>query len=138
MSYHIHSDSKFSDVLGSFQTVTVTVIVLYLSHRIRLVKVNNSSLKTITSKGFSSRTTRCVNSRSSCCNSPGKALHIGISSMALRRPVPEELAITDRQTDTHTHTRNTAINTINIYIINTRTPCVCVCNFGNNGNGRRS
>ena len=45
-----YSDSKFSDVPGSLETVIVivTVIVSYLSSCIRLVKVNSSLLKTVT------------------------------------------------------------------------------------------
>ena len=42
---HPFSDSKFSDVPGSLQTV----IVSYLSSCIRLVKVNSSLIKTISS-----------------------------------------------------------------------------------------
>ena len=38
-----------------------------------------------------------VNSRSSCRNSPGKALHFGEISEALRPPVPEISEITDTQ-----------------------------------------
>ena len=37
-------------------------------------------------------------------NSPGEALHIGASSVALRPPVPDISEITDRHTDTRTHT----------------------------------
>ena len=62
------------------------------------------------SKGLSSRTTCHVNLRISCCNSPGIALHVGVSGMALRPPVPEELEITD--THTRKDTQNTAINII--------------------------
>ena len=59
-------------------------------------------------KGFISRTTRRVDSKTSRWNSPGEALHVGESRVALRRPVPEISEITN--THTHTHTRNTAIN----------------------------
>ena len=43
---------------------------------------------------------------------PGEALHVGESGMALRPPVPAELEITNKHTDTQTHTQNTAINII--------------------------
>ena len=52
-----------------------------------------------------------VNSRSSCCNSPGEVLHVGASSVALQPPVPDISEITD----THTHTQNTAINIIDYH-----------------------
>ena len=51
---------------------------------------------------------RRVDSRSSRCNSPGEALHVGASSVALRPPVPGISEITD----THTHTRSMSINII--------------------------
>ena len=53
-------------------------------------------------KAFFSRTTRRVDSKTSHCNSSGEALHVGESSVALRRPVPEISEITNAQTDTHT------------------------------------
>ena len=40
--------------------------------------------------------------------SPDEALHDGVRSVALRRPVPEKLEITE----THTDTQNMAINII--------------------------
>ena len=55
---------------------------------------------------------RRVDSRSSRCNSPGEALHVGASSVALRPPVPSISEITDTRTHTQTHTQNTAINII--------------------------
>ena len=54
-------------------------------------------------KAFSSQS-RHVNSKTSWCNSTGKALHVGGSSVALRRPVPEISEITSTQTDKYTHT----------------------------------
>ena len=52
-----------------------------------------------------------TNWKTSQCNLPGKAFHIGESSVVLPRPVPEISEIKNTQTDTHT--QNTAINIIN-------------------------
>ena len=65
-----------------------------------------------TSKGYFSRTMRRVNSRSSRCNLPSEALHVGASSVALRPQVPDISEITDGHTDTHTNTQITTINII--------------------------
>ena len=51
------------------------------------------------SKGFFSQTMQYVNYRSSRSNSPGEALQIGASSVALQPPVAEEFS---EITDTHT------------------------------------
>ena len=58
---------------------------------------------------------RRVDSGSSCCNSPGEALHVSASSIALRPTVPDISEITDTRTHTDTHTQNTCINIIDIY-----------------------
>ena len=55
-----------------------------------------------TSKAFFSLTVRRIDSRSNLCNSPGEALHIGVRSAALRRPVHEISDGTNKQTHTHT------------------------------------
>ena len=53
------------------------------------------------SKGFCFQTMRRVDSRSSCCNSPCEALHVGASSIALQ---PLVLDVRNyRHTNTHTH-----------------------------------
>ena len=65
-----------------------------------------------TSIGFFSRTMYRVDLRSSCCNSPGEALHVGASSVALWPPVPDTSEIRHTDTHTQTHTQNTCINII--------------------------
>ena len=57
------------------------------------------------SKGFSSRTMRYVNSRSSRFNSPSEALDVGASTVTLRPPVPDISETTDTHTHTHIHTQ---------------------------------
>ena len=42
-----------------------------------------------------------VDSKSSCCNSPGEALHVGASSVSLRPPIPDISEITNAHTHTH-------------------------------------
>ena len=59
---------------------------------------------------------RRVNSKSSHCNSPSEALHVGASSVTLQSPIPDMSEITD----THKDTQYTAIN-----IINTDLSCIC-------------
>ena len=58
-----------------------------------------------TSKAFFSLTVNCIDSRSGLCNSPGKALHVCVSGVALRLPVHEisdgTNKETNKQTDTH-------------------------------------
>ena len=53
-------------------------------------------------KGFCPKPHAVLTQKTSRCISPGEALHVGKSSVALRRPVPEILEITNTQTDTHT------------------------------------
>ena len=56
-----------------------------------------------TSKAFFSLTVRHIDSRSGFCNSSGEALHVGIRSSALRRPVHEISDGTNKQTNRQTH-----------------------------------
>ena len=64
------------------------------------------------SKGFSSRTTRHIGSKSSLCNSSGESLYPGERNTAIRHSVPEILR---GRTDRHTH--STSINYIDFQVI---------------------
>ena len=58
---------------------------------------------------------RYVDSKPSRYNSPGEALHVSASSVALRPPIPDISEITNKHTQTHT--QNTAINIIDIELL---------------------
>ena len=63
---------------------------------------NSASNWRKTSKGFYSQTTHRIGLKSSLCNSPGEALQEGVSSVAIRPPIPDISGWTDTQTDRHT------------------------------------
>ena len=69
------------------------------------------------SKGFPSRTMRHVNSRSSRFNSPGEALHVGASSVALRPPVPNISEITHAHTHIHVHLQRIRVLTLTLLVL---------------------
>ena len=62
-----------------------------------------------TSEGFFSQTACHLGLKSSLCNSPDKALQNSVSSMVIRRPIPNISGGTNTQRHRHTHTQNMRI-----------------------------